>query len=80
VRSQVPTIVSLLVWVLFVENILTGSIPGVGKFTPGTIGRAIAGATSGTVNAPAVGALVLGLYAVVAIGVGWIVTTRRDFA
>jgi ABC-type transport system involved in multi-copper enzyme maturation permease subunit len=80
VRSQVPTMVGLLVWVLFVENILTSSIPSIGKFAPGTLGRAIAGATSGTVNAPAVGALVLALYAALAIGVGWVLTARRDFA
>ena len=80
VRNQVPTIVGLLVWVLFAENILTSSIPGVAKFAPGTLARALAGATSGTVATPAVGALVLAMYAVLAIGVGWIVTTRRDFA
>jgi hypothetical protein len=80
VRSQVPALVGILVWVLFVENVLTSGIASVGKFAPATLGRAIAGATSGTLNAPALGALLLALYAVVAIVLGWLVTTRRDFA
>ena len=31
IRSQVPTVVGILVWVLFVENVLVGSVPSVGK-------------------------------------------------
>jgi ABC-type transport system involved in multi-copper enzyme maturation permease subunit len=80
IRSQVPTVVGLFVWVLFVENILVGSIPGIGKFAPAALGRALAGATNGTLRTPALGALLLSLYAAAAIGLGWRVTTRRDFA
>jgi ABC-type transport system involved in multi-copper enzyme maturation permease subunit len=80
VRNQVPAIVGILVWVLFIENILVGSLPAVGKFAPGALGRAIAGATKGTLSAPAAGAALLIMYALVAVAVGWIATARRDFA
>ncbi|MBF6558229.1 MAG: ABC transporter permease subunit [Acidimicrobiales bacterium] len=80
VRSQVPTVVGILVWVLFVENILAGSLPAVGKFAPAAQGRAIAGATNGTVSAPAIGFVLLTLYAVTSVTLGWVATNRRDFA
>lgn len=79
VRSQVPVLVGILVWVLFVENILVGSVPSVGKFAPAALGRAIAGASNGAVNAPAAGAALLIFYAAVALTLGWAATTRRDF-
>ena len=79
VRSQVPTVVGILVWVLFVENIL-GSLPSVGKFAPGALGRAIAGAANGTVSAPTLGFVLLALYAIASVTVGWVATDRRDFA
>jgi len=34
VRSQVPTVVGLFVWVLFVENILYASLPKIGSSRP----------------------------------------------
>jgi len=80
VRSQVPTVVGMFVWVLFVENILIGSIPSVGKFAPAALARAIAGATNGTLHTPALAALLLALYTGAAITAGWLATTRRDFA
>jgi hypothetical protein len=80
VRSQVPTVVGIFVWVLFVENILIESIPSVGKFAPAALGRAIAGGTNGTLHTPALGAVLLALYAGAAIAAGWAATTRRDFA
>jgi hypothetical protein len=80
VRSQVPTVVGIFVWVLFVENILTGSLPSVGKFAPAALGLAVAGATDNTLHTPALAAALLALYAAAAITVGWLATTRRDFA
>jgi ABC-type transport system involved in multi-copper enzyme maturation permease subunit len=80
VRSQVPTIVGLMVWLLFIENILTGSIPTVAKFAPAALGRAIAGATNGTLHNPALAAVLLAAYAGAAFGLGWRATTHRDFA
>jgi ABC-2 type transport system permease protein len=80
VRSQVPSIVALFVWVLFVENILFASFPRIGRFSPGALGRTIAGQTSGTLDSAAPAALLLAGYALAAIAAGTITTTRRDVA
>jgi hypothetical protein len=80
VRSQVPTIVGLLVWVLFIENVLGGSVAGAAKYAPAALGRAIAGATEGTLHTPALAAVLLALYAAAALAVGRLATTGRDFA
>jgi hypothetical protein len=80
VRSQVPTVVGIFVWVLFVENILIGSIPAVGKFAPAALGRALAGATKSTLHTPALAVVLLAIYAGAAMAAGLLATTRRDFA
>jgi ABC-type transport system involved in multi-copper enzyme maturation permease subunit len=81
VRSQVPAIVGMFVWVLFVENLLDGGFPAVGKYAPAALGRAIAGATGdGTLHTPALAASLLVGYAAVAVAAGWFTTTRRDVA
>jgi hypothetical protein len=81
VRNQIPAIVGIFVWVLFVENLLDGGFPAVGKFAPAALGRAIAGATSdGTLHTPALAALLLVVYATGAIAAGWFITTHRDVA
>jgi ABC-type transport system involved in multi-copper enzyme maturation permease subunit len=80
VRNQVPTVVGIFVWVLFVENILIASIPSVGKFAPAALGLALAGATENVLHTPALAGVLLALYAGAAIAIGWLATTRRDFA
>jgi ABC-type transport system involved in multi-copper enzyme maturation permease subunit len=80
VRNQVSTVVGIFVWVLFIENILIGSIPGVGKYAPAALGRAIAGATNNTLHTPALAVVLLAVYASAAIAAGWLATTRRDIA
>jgi ABC-type transport system involved in multi-copper enzyme maturation permease subunit len=78
-RNQVPAIVGMFVWVLFVENLLDGGFPKVGKFAPAALGRAIAGAINdGTVHTPVIAFALLAIYALIAIAVGWYATTRRD--
>jgi ABC-type transport system involved in multi-copper enzyme maturation permease subunit len=81
VRNQVPAIVGMFVWVLFVENLLDGGFPAVGKYAPAALGRAIAGATNdGTLHTPALAAVLLVGYAIVAVTAGWFATTRHDVA
>jgi ABC-2 type transport system permease protein len=82
VRSQVPAVVGLCVWLLLIESILIGDVPSVGKFAPGASAGALAGAIQ-TQNAtdlvaPALGALLLVAYAALAAAAGSIATTRRD--
>jgi ABC-2 type transport system permease protein len=82
VRNQVGAAIGLVVWLLFIEMTVIGSIPSVGKFLPGASGGALAGAmleqTATYLLAPAVGALLIVVYAVVATGAGLFATVRRD--
>jgi hypothetical protein len=82
VRNQVPAVVGLCVWLLFIEPILLGDVPGAAKFAPGASAGAIAGAIQSQIAdslvAPAVGVLLLAAYAALASAAGAIATTRRD--
>ncbi|MHB8487572.1 MAG: ABC transporter permease [Candidatus Dormibacteria bacterium] len=81
-RNQVGAAISLVVWLLFIEMTVIGVAPAVGKFLPGASGGALAGAmlqeTATYLLVPAVGALLMVAYAVVAIGAGLVSTARRD--
>jgi ABC-2 type transport system permease protein len=83
VRNQVPTLVGIAVWLLFIENLLVGDLLGVGdlgQFLPGAAGRAISGQGPDTLLAPAAAVVLLGVYAAVAAVAGSIATSRRDIA
>ncbi len=80
VRSQVPTVVGVCAWLLFVEGLLAGDALDldVSRFAPGAAAEAISGQDPGALLAPALGAVVLAVYAVGAIAAGWLATERRD--
>jgi hypothetical protein len=80
VRGQVPTVVGICAWLLFVEGLLAGDALDldVSRFAPGAAAEAISGQEPGALLAPALGALVLAVYAVGAIAAGWLATERRD--
>jgi ABC-2 type transport system permease protein len=83
VRNQVPALIGLCAWLLFVESLLVegnSSVIEVGRFGPGAAAAAITGQGSGALLTPAVGLLVLALYAAVAGLAAWQATTRRDVA
>ena len=83
VRSQVPTVVGITAWLLFVEGLLVGDLTGigdVGRFAPGAAAAAISGQDPDTLLAPAIGLLLLSLYAVAGAAAGWLATMRRDVA
>lgn len=79
-RSQVPTVVGICAWLLFVEGVLAGDALdlGVSRFAPGAAAVAISGQDPGTLLAPALGGLLLALYALAASAAGWWATRRRD--
>jgi hypothetical protein len=72
----------LVVWLLFAEMTLIGSVPSLGKFLPGASAGALAGAmleqTATYLLAPALGVLLIAAYAAAATATGLIATTRRD--
>jgi ABC-2 type transport system permease protein len=81
VRQQVPTMVGISAWLLFVEGLLVGDVSGVddvGRFAPGAAAAAITGQDPETLLAPAVGLALLALYAAGAAVAGVFATTRRD--
>jgi hypothetical protein len=82
VRNQAPTLVGLCAWLLFVEGLLLdiADVADVGRFGPGAAAAAISGQDPDTLLAPALGLVVLALYAAAATVVGSLATTRRDVA
>jgi hypothetical protein len=79
VRHQVPTVVGLCAWLLFVEQLLLGDLGGnVGWFTPGALAKAAVGQDPQLAAGLAVA--LLALYAATAAAAGWVATTRRDVA
>jgi ABC-type transport system involved in multi-copper enzyme maturation permease subunit len=81
VRHQVPTVVGICAWLLFVEGLLAGDLVGLGdvfKFLPGSAAAAVSGQEPGTLLAPAPGLVLLGVYAVTAALAGAMATSRRD--
>jgi ABC-type transport system involved in multi-copper enzyme maturation permease subunit len=78
VRAQVPAIVALFAWLLFVEN-LFADLPSAHRFVPGALAQAVAGQQrSGILHTPAAAALLLALYAALAVAAGRTAATRRD--
>jgi ABC-2 type transport system permease protein len=81
VRNQVPALVGLCAWILFIEVLLLGDvaeIDAVGRFAPGAAAAALSGLDPDRLLAPATGLVVLAVYAVATAVAGSLVTSRRD--
>jgi hypothetical protein len=77
----VPALVGICAWLLFVENLLVGDIAGfgdVGRLLPSAAGKAISGQDPNTLLAPAVGLVLLALYAAATSVASSLATSRRD--
>ena len=81
-RNQVPTMVGICTWLLFVEGLLFGDIglSNIGRFLPGSLAKAATGQDPLTLLAPGLSVLLLVLYAAGATALGWVAMTRRDVA
>ena len=84
VRQQVGALAGLVIWLILIETTLMENVPSVGKFAPGAAAGAIAGAaqtqSASKLLAPAVGVLLLLLYAAIGAAAGTALTNRRDVA
>jgi ABC-2 type transport system permease protein len=82
IRNQVGAVAGLCVWLLLIETVLAGNVPSAGKFAPGASAGALAGMlpnmTSTSLLAPALGLLLLAVYAAITSAAGVIATERRD--
>jgi len=79
VRNQMPAVVGLLAWVLFIEGQLIDNAPDLGRLAPGPLSRGISGMDPDILLAPGLAALLLVHYALAAAAAGRLATTRRDF-
>lgn len=78
VRNQVPVVVGLLIWTLFIENLLRAGMPSIGRFAPGSLGRAIAADGAGALTSPTIAALGLALVAAGCLLAARSAFTHRD--
>jgi ABC-2 type transport system permease protein len=81
VGHQVPTLVGICAWLLFVEGLLAGDLVGlgdVGRLLPGSAAAAISGQDPGTLLSPAAGLALLAAYAAATALVGAVGIARRD--
>jgi ABC-2 type transport system permease protein len=81
VRHQVPVLVGICAWLLFVEGLLAGDLVGlgeVGRFLPGSAAAAASGQDPGALLAPAAGLGLLTAYAAIAALAGALAISRRD--
>lgn len=75
VRNQVPVVVGLLIWILFIENLLRAGTPSIARFAPGSLARAIAADGSGVLASPTLAAFALAL-----VAAGVLIAARSTFA
>ncbi len=78
VRNQVPVVVGIPVWTLFIESLLRAGLPSVGRFVPGSLGRAIAAPGDGVLASAPVAAAVLAAVAAALLGAAGAAFARRD--
>jgi hypothetical protein len=78
VRDQVPALIGISAWLLFVEGLFGGNLADLSKFAPGTLGMAVSGQEPDILLAPGISLLLLFIYAAVVALAGSIATTRRD--
>jgi hypothetical protein len=78
VRHQVAAVAGSLVWLLAGEGLLSGVMPRVARFFPGSAGFAVTGLNASRLLSPASAAVVLGAYAMVAVVAGGALMRRRD--
>jgi ABC-2 type transport system permease protein len=78
VRNQVSVVVGLLIWTLFIENLLRAGMPSIGRLAPGSLARAIAADEAGTLTSPTIAGLGLALVAAGCLLAACSAFTHRD--
>jgi ABC-2 type transport system permease protein len=78
VRNQVPTLIGISAWLLFVEGLFGEGVMDVGRYAPGLLGMAVSGQEPDTLLAPGLSLLLLALYAAADGAAGLVATNKRD--
>jgi ABC-type transport system involved in multi-copper enzyme maturation permease subunit len=78
VRNQVPTLIGISAWLLFVEGLFGEGVMDVGRYAPGLLGMAVSGQEPDTLLAPGLSLFLLALYAGAIAVTGLLATNRRD--
>lgn len=83
IRHQVPTLIGICAWLLFVEGLLAGdsnALGDVGRLLPGAAASAISGQDPATLLVPVAGAALLILYALASAVAASVSIRHRDVA
>jgi ABC-2 type transport system permease protein len=81
-RNQVPTLIGICAWLLFVEGLLAGDVADnlseIGRLLPGAAAAAVSGQDPGTLLAARVAGLLRALYAGATALAGAVALSHRD--
>jgi ABC-2 type transport system permease protein len=80
IHHQAVAIVTPLLWIILVENLLSGRWPGLAKYLLIGTANALGGAPGEALLDPLAGGLVLAAWAAVALAAGALLMQRRDIA
>jgi ABC-type transport system involved in multi-copper enzyme maturation permease subunit len=80
VRHQVAAVAGSLVWMVAGEGLVAGLLPDLARYFPGAAGFSVMGINGDGPLAPAIAAVLLGGYALVAVVAGGALMRRRDIA
>ncbi|HSP72196.1 MAG TPA: hypothetical protein VLN26_07505 [Gaiellaceae bacterium] len=78
IKNQVFAVIGLIVWALVIENILSGLVPDVGRFTLFGASDAITAGVSEHVLPPIAGGVLLAGYVSAFVAAGALLVARRD--
>jgi ABC-type transport system involved in multi-copper enzyme maturation permease subunit len=78
IKNQVFAVIGLIAWAFVVDNLLRALVPDVGRFTPVGVSDAFTAGFADELLHPAVGGLVLVVYAAALVAAGTGAVARRD--
>jgi ABC-2 type transport system permease protein len=78
VRNQVFAVIGVIVWAFFIDNLIRALLPGAGRFTPVGASDSVTAGFADYLLAPALGALLLTVYALAFVAAGAVLVGRRD--
>ena len=78
VTNQVFAVIGVIVWAFFVDNLLRALVPDVGRFTPVGASDSVTAGFADYLLAPALGGLLLLVYAAGFVAAGAVLVARRD--